>query len=55
VAYPNLTSACGTVLSSGKASMTELGSSLGVEDLYLLVELVMVDAHNFRVLNPDRD
>ena len=31
--------------------MTELTSTLGLEDLYDLLEILAVDAHNDRVLN----
>jgi hypothetical protein len=29
--------------------MTELGSTLGMEDLYMLLETMVVDAHNRRM------
>lgn len=38
------------MVSSGKASLHELGTSLGVEDLYMLLEVINVDAHNARVV-----
>ena len=46
------------VISSGKASMADLGSSLGMEDLYDLIEIIQVDAENNRRFaeyhNPER-
>lgn len=41
----------GYVVSSGKASYTELCTVLGLEDLYDIVEIVSVDAHNSRIIN----
>jgi hypothetical protein len=37
------------VLSSGKMSMKDLQTYYGLEDLYDMVDLMMVDAHNSRV------
>lgn len=39
-----------TVISSGKASKAELDSVLGVQDLWDLLEIIQVDAHNERVM-----
>lgn len=39
----------GLVISAGKATMTELSTTAGLEDLHDLVEMVLVDAHNARV------
>lgn len=33
------------------ATLAELGDSLGAEDLYDLLEIIMVDAHNERIAN----
>jgi len=33
------------------ASMSELGSTLSIEDCYDLIEIAIVDAHNRRVMN----
>ena len=32
-------------------TLAELGDSLGAEDLYDLLEIIMVDAHNERIAN----
>lgn len=37
------------VVSAGRATLSELSTSLGAEDLYDLVEIVMIDAHNAKV------
>ena len=50
LSYANVPRAVGVVISSGLASLTELSTTLGTEDLYDLVEIVMVDAHNRRML-----
>jgi hypothetical protein len=38
------------VISAQVASMTELTTTLGTEDLYDLLEIVMIDAYNRRKL-----
>ena len=40
------------VVSRGLATLAELQSVYGLEDLYDLVEIVVVDAHNERALAP---
>lgn len=44
----NVPPTIGAALSSGKASMTELTTTLGLEDLYDILEVIEVDAHNRR-------
>ena len=39
------------VISSGHASLTELSTTLGLEDLQDLMEIIIVDSHNDRVIN----
>lgn len=46
----NLPRTIGAVVSSNKASLHELGTSLGLEDLYMLLEVINVDAHNARIV-----
>lgn len=41
----------GLAVSSGKATMAELASVLSLEDLYDILEVVGVDAHNRRVID----
>lgn len=45
----------GMVVSARLATMTELGSTLGTEDLEDLVEVVMTDAHNAAVARKRRE
>lgn len=51
IGYPNISAAIGAVISSGKATLVELDTVLGQEDLYDLLEVISVDAHNRRILN----
>lgn len=39
------------MVSRGLASYADLGTSLGVEDLYILLEIITVDAYNERLAN----
>jgi hypothetical protein len=39
------------VVSARLASLSELSTTLGVQDLYDLLEIAAVDAHNERVLS----
>lgn len=43
------------VVSSRLATLTDLGSVLGSEDLHMLLEIVVVDSHNQRVANAVKD
>lgn len=42
----------GTVVSAGKATLHELDTVYSVEDVYDMLEVLAVDAHNQRVMNP---
>jgi hypothetical protein len=44
----------GTVFSSGRATWTELSTTLGVEDLWDILEVLRVDRHNAKVLEEKR-
>ena len=48
--YPNIGRAIGAVLSSRIASLAELDTVYGTEDVWTLLEIVSIDAHNERVL-----
>ena len=39
------------MISSGKATLVELDTVLGMDDLYDLLEIIMVDAHNRAIIN----
>lgn len=45
----------GAVISSGKATMRDLDEHLSVEDVYDLLEIAAVDAHNARILRKIHD
>lgn len=34
------------MISSGKATLAELGTALGIEDVYDILEVIVVDMHN---------
>lgn len=55
IGYPNVPGAIGSVISSGNATLVELQTVLGTEDVYDLLEIISVDAHNRRVLNPPQE
>jgi hypothetical protein len=48
--YVNIPPRIGMVISCGKATLTELQTVYGLEDLYNLIEIITIDAHNQRVL-----
>jgi aromatic ring-opening dioxygenase LigB subunit len=48
LSYENLEPEVALVISAGKATLHELDSVYGLEDLYNLVEVIMVDAYNKR-------
>lgn len=50
VEYANVPLPIATIISSGKASLYELSTSLSVEDEWDILEVIMVDAHNRRVM-----
>ena len=45
----------GTVLSRGFATLHELDTIYGTEDLFDLLEIISVDAHNERILTTPKD
>lgn len=53
--YPNVPGSIGAVISSGKATLVELKTVLGLEDVYDLLEIISVDAHNRRIMNPPQE
>ncbi|STN83075.1 Uncharacterised protein [Escherichia coli] len=55
VDYVNVPRTIATVISSGKASKAELDSVLGVQDLWDLLEIIHVDAHNEQVIQENRN
>jgi 4-diphosphocytidyl-2C-methyl-D-erythritol kinase len=47
--------AIGTLVSRGLASLHELDTVYGTADLYDMIEIIAVDAHNQRLANKQRD
>lgn len=45
----------GMVISTGKATMTELATTLSTEDLHDILEVVNVDAHNADLIRKWRE
>jgi len=48
--YPNLTGPLGCIVSSQLATLRELDEFYSLEDAYLFLDVIKVDAHNRRVL-----
>ena len=51
--YVNVPRAIGIVISSKLATLVELDTVLSAEDLYMLLEIISVDAHNQRIANKE--
>jgi hypothetical protein len=51
MAYPNVPAMIGAVVSSGRATLHELDTVYGTQDLHDLMEIAAVDAHNRRLLS----
>ena len=51
IEYVNVSRAIGAVVSSGMATLRDLDEAYGLEDVYDMLEIISVDAHNSRVLN----
>lgn len=52
--YPNVPPIIGAVISGGKASLRDLDEWMGLEDVYDLLEIMAVDAHNQRIMHENR-
>nr|WP_149572874.1 transglycosylase [Serratia liquefaciens] len=53
--YKNLPKTIGAVVSSGKASLHELDTVYGLEDLWRLLEVITVDNYNAKILNNSKE
>ena len=53
--YVNVPPAIGAVVSRGLATLHELDTVYGTEDLYDLVEILTIDTHNTNLLNKPKD
>lgn len=50
----NVPGSIGTVVSKGFATLHELDSVYGTQDLYDMLEIIAVDSHNQRIINKVR-
>lgn len=48
--YVNVPKTIAMVLSSGKCSLTELSTTLGVQDLWWWLEIITIDNYNQKVV-----
>lgn len=51
----NVPRAIGAVLSSRMATIVELDTVLSMEDVYDMLEIIMVDAHNKQIAEKSED
>lgn len=49
--YPNLPRSIGAVVSSDKATLRECQEYYSIEDVYNMLEVIAIDAHNRRVMD----
>lgn len=49
--YVNVPPFIGTVVSKGLATLHELDTVYGTQDVYDMLEIISVDNHNLRILN----
>lgn len=49
--YTNVPKTIATVLSSGKCSLTELSTTLGVQDMWWWLEIITIDNYNQMVID----
>lgn len=52
MSYPNVSAMIGAAISSGRATLHELDTVYGLQDLHDMLEIAAVDAHNRRLLAP---
>lgn len=53
--YPNVSRVIGAVVSAKMATMRELDENYSLEDVYDMLEVVAVDAHNRRIVDKRRE
>ncbi|HDR9087368.1 TPA: transcription elongation factor GreA [Burkholderia vietnamiensis] len=54
IAYPNVPRSIGAVVSRRLATLHELQTVYGQDDLHDLLEIIVVDSHNERIAADDR-
>lgn len=55
IGYLNISHSIGTVVSSRLATLHELETVYGMDDLHDFIEILAVDSHNQRIANERRD
>ena len=55
IEYVNIPRALGTLISAGMATLHELDTVYGIEDVYMMLEVLSVDNHNRRMIARARD
>lgn len=45
----------GTAISTGKATLADLSTVLGLEDLHDIIEVIAIDSYNARILAARRE
>jgi len=53
VDYVNISQSIATVISSRLATLHELGTTLGTQDMWDLLEINAIDQHNTYIMNRD--
>lgn len=51
----NVPKSIAAIVASGKATLTELDTVYGIEDMWDLLEIITVESHNQRILNTPKD
>lgn len=51
IEYTNIPATIGMVVSAGRATLHELDTVYSVADLFILIEIMSVDAHNQRIMD----
>lgn len=51
----NVPKAIAAIVVSGKATLHELDTVYGIEDMWDLLEIISVESHNQRILNTPKD
>jgi hypothetical protein len=52
--YPNVSGLIGAVVSTGLATLNELGTVYGIEDCYDMIEIDLINAENRAILRKQR-
>nr|WP_071933912.1 transcription elongation factor GreA [Xenorhabdus hominickii] len=53
IEYTNVPKTVAAVIAAGKATLAELDTVYGVEDMWTMLEIIQVDNHNARVMQGD--